>query len=62
VKAWDRHCPECGSDDVALVHVKVDRLRKACAGCGHRWSEERELLMGPYAIEVTDRHMQSVAK
>ncbi len=62
MRAWDGHCPECGSDHVSLVLVKVDRLRKVCTDCGHRWSEERPLRMGPYAIEVTDRHMQSAAK
>jgi hypothetical protein len=35
-------CPECGGVRIVLDVVRVDRLVKRCAGCGHRWNEERE--------------------
>lgn len=42
MKAWDRHCPECGSDDRELLHVAPTRLRRRCNDCGHTWSEEKD--------------------
>jgi uncharacterized protein (DUF983 family) len=38
-RPWDGHCPECGCDRVPVFHVWPDKLRRACAECGHDWSE-----------------------
>ena len=41
MRAWDKHCPECGSDDVELDAVQLRALKKRCACCGHKWNEKR---------------------
>ena len=57
-RAWDRHCPECGGDDVSIQYVRVASVRRACADCGHRWTEERELGQLNKNLHTDHRHMQ----
>jgi hypothetical protein len=41
-KQWDKHCPECGSDERELILVKPTALKRRCSECGHEWWEERD--------------------